>query len=395
MRGNVRGEGGNFIILDDGNVDQDYVSNVTREAANEYLDSNISLRESDPKRTCLINVQQRIHQFDLSGHMLSKGGPLVHFRLPMEFEADNPCITVSLSPGKSPWRDPRTQEGELLWPQRFDAQAVARAKANLRTEYNISGQLQQRPSPRQGGIIKKEWFQGWKKDLLPTSIFILQSWDTALTVGKDSCFSASTTWGVWQDDNGYNNLILLSCWRGKLEYPDLKEMMIRQSKGHLTTTLDGEIRGREPNRILIETAANGNSLIQDLRRSGISQVHGFNPRTYGFKSGLGAEDRSKVGRARIASSFIEDGFVWLPMIPPDFRQYRRYVDLFLEATTNFPRGDGADLVDSMSQALISLMHFGDVSYKGQKPDEPFMDWNQEARKVSRILDTRDNLYGRV
>lgn len=96
MQASVRGEGGNFVIIDDGNTDQDYISNVMREAKNEYLDSNLYLRLRGSDRICLINVQQRVHQFDLTGHMLSKGIPVVHLRLPMEFEADHVCRTIPL-----------------------------------------------------------------------------------------------------------------------------------------------------------------------------------------------------------------------------------------------------------------------------------------------------------
>ena len=390
MRGSVRGEGGNFLIIDDGNTDQDYVSDTTREAANEYLDSNISLRESDPKKTCLINVQQRLHEFDLTGHMLKKGGALVHFRLPMEFEADNPCKTVPLKAGESPWIDPRTIDGELLWPQRFDQEAVERAKLNLRTDYNIAGQLQQRPAPRQGGLIKRAWFQIWKDARLPETMMVLQSWDTALTVSADSCYSACTTWGVFQDDRGYNNLVLLNAWRGKLEYPDLKTMMIRCSEDYFCQDLLSPVKPvRRPDIILLEKAANGDSLIQDLHRSGIT-VTPFNPRHFGFTSSGGF---GKIGRAILASSLIEQGFVHVPAVAPKFDVLYKYADMFLTAIQSFPRGDGADLVDSMSQAILYLMRTQELIYRGQKEDTPF-DWRSVATS-SRLMEGDTNLYGRL
>ncbi len=396
MQGNVRGEGGNFIVLDDPNTDAHYTSDVMREAANEYLDSNISLRESDPKKTVIVICQQRIHQFDITGHTLAKGGSLVYFRLPMEYEPLHSCVTIPLRLGEQPWQDPRTKEGELLWPERFDAEAVARLKQNLRSEYHISAQMQQIPSPRQGGIIKKEWFKKWERVSLPHVFFRLTSWDTAITINKDSCYSACTTWGIFQDDNGYNNLILLNCWRGKLEYPDLKEMIQRCSEDYMCQSLQGNLSARQPDKVLIEKGANGMPLIQDLFRSGLRATP-FDPRHHGFKSGHGTmADNSKVGRAKIASSIIEDGLVWIPMDSrTEFRESYPYVKMFLEATTNFPRGDGADLVDSMSQAFISLMQNGDISYHGQKPEEEKPDWRQESRHTSRLLEKSSNLYGRV
>lgn len=394
MRASVRGEGGNFVIVDDGNSDIDYYSNTMREATNEYLDSNLYLRLRGSTRVCLINVQQRIHQMDLTGHMLSKGIPVVHLRLPMEFEAGYRCKTLPLKQGDKPWEDPRQEEGELLWPQGLTAEAVAKIKLNLRTEYNISGQLQQRPSPRHGGLIKKEWFSLWEKPRFPECTYVLQSWDTAITVSKDSCYSACTTWGIWVDDNGYNNLFLLNCWRGKLEYPDLKEMIKRCSEDYYCSSLYGDLRNNKPDMVLMEKAANGTSLIQDLFRSGL-RITSFDPKNHGFKSGSGsALDGSKLTRAKIATSFIEQGFVWLPMRPPDFRTTYGYVNMFLEAAINFPRGDGADIIDSMSQAIIKLSKNLDIHYKGQKPTQVF-DWKSHSYELSDMMRRQGSYSGRI
>lgn len=395
MRASVRGEGGNFVIVDDGNSDQDYYSSTMREATNEYLDSNLYLRLRGSTRVCLINIQQRIHQFDLSGHILSKGVPVVHLRLPMEFEADNPCSTVPLKTGQQSWIDPRKTEGELLWPNGLTADVVDKIKRNLRTEYNIAGQLQQRPSPKTGGLIKVEWFKRYERVSLPKLIYVLQSWDTAITVNKASCYSAFTTWGVFQDDQGYNNLILLNCWRGKLEYPDLKEMIKRCSEDYMCQSLHGPLKAtRRPDMILMEKAANGSSLMQDLFRSGL-RITPFDPKNHGFKSGTSVSNSSKIGRAKIASSFIEQGFVWVPMIPPDFRITYKYVEMFLEATKLFPMGDGADIIDSMSQALIKLSQNLDINYRGQKPDETRIDWRAKGYEMSAMLERQSNNYGRV
>lgn len=382
--GNIRGEGGNFILIDDGNPDIDGRSDTTREARNDFLDSNVYLRLRGSNRICLINTQQRIHQYDLTGHMLSKDVPTVHIRLPMEFEVDHVCQTIPLKEGEDLWRDPRTQEGELLWPNWLDSEAVKRIKINLRTPYNVSSQLQQRPSPRHGGIIKTEWFKKWDRVSPPQRVYRLQSWDTAIMDNSDACYSACTTWDVFQDDDGYNNLYLAWCWRGKLEYPDLKDKII-------------DLRDKQnPDMILIEKGANGMPLVQDLFRSGI-RVTPFEPRHHGFKNTTGnVVDASKEARATIASSYIEDGLVWIPLDSrTEFRSFPPYVTLFLEATMNFPRGDGKDIVDSMSQAILKLAQNLDLNYRGQKPDEVHLDWRMQARREAKMMETASNLYGRV
>src|SRR5574343_349848 len=71
-------------------------------------------------------------------------------------------MTVATNPlsGK-PWTDPRTAEGQLLCPTRWDEADVTLKEKRLGV-YAASGQLQQRPSPEQGGILKRHWFQYWQ-----------------------------------------------------------------------------------------------------------------------------------------------------------------------------------------------------------------------------------------
>ena len=116
----------------------------------------------------------------------------------MEFERSRRCVTVPLSStnGK-PWKDPRVNDGDLLWPERFGAEQVETLKKSMNSEYVIAGQLQQRPSPAQGGILKKDWFQWWKEPSPPQCEFVLQSWDTALSTKASACYSCCTTWGVF------------------------------------------------------------------------------------------------------------------------------------------------------------------------------------------------------
>ena len=83
---------------------------------------------------------------------------------------------------------------------------------------------------------------------LPACKRIVQSWDTAFKAGSQSDYSVCSTWGVLE--KGY---YLLSLWRGRVDFPELKRLV-----GSL---------GREwnPSAILVEDAASGQSLIQELR----------------------------------------------------------------------------------------------------------------------------------
>jgi hypothetical protein len=83
---------------------------------------------------------------------------LPHLCLPEEFEVDRACKT-------SIWEDPRTTEGQLLWPAKIRPPEIAALQSKLGS-YAYAGQYQQRPSPSGGGIFKRWWFRYWKPKLM-------------------------------------------------------------------------------------------------------------------------------------------------------------------------------------------------------------------------------------
>jgi len=203
--GSNTGLGGDLIISDDANSVTDVESEVTRVAVNDWWDYVMTTRFCNFKTGRRLVIQQRTHSHDLSGHILNKDDDnWVHLRLPMEFEKSNRCITIPLpSSGVHKWRDPRLKDKELLWEAGIGKKELDDIKAGFKHDsYRISGQLQQRPAPAGGGILQRDWFQVWKEKDLPELEFVLQSWDTALTSNVNSCFSACTTWGVFEDKGG-------------------------------------------------------------------------------------------------------------------------------------------------------------------------------------------------
>src|SRR5206468_458604 len=92
-------------------------------------------------------IQQRLHEADLTGDLLSRGG-YEQLCLPAEFEPERRC-TTSIG-----WTDPRKECGELLWPEKVTRQNLADLKVSLGS-YRYAGQYQQRPAPAEGGIFKR------------------------------------------------------------------------------------------------------------------------------------------------------------------------------------------------------------------------------------------------
>lgn len=372
--GSNTGEGGHFEIVDDPNNVLTSDSEVIREGTNEWHNFVMSSRYSgtlDQFRRLV--VQQRTHEKDVTGNILAKDDARwIHLCLPMEFEKNRQCITVPLrSTNGKRWKDPRKKEGELLWPAGVNRESLElfKTKDFHNDSYRIAGQLQQRPSPAGGGILKSEWFKPWKQRDLPEFDYILQSWDTALTGSNTSCYSACTTWGVFKDKGDINNIMLLSIFRERIEYPELRKMATRLYNNYEDTYIDEPLLGRNnPDMILIEAKVSGYSLLADLMGTNIPVMR-FDPGRHG----------DKVGRCRIASHLIENGLVWLPTELPNYEFYTADSEMFLEAAINFPNAESNDIIDSMSQAFIWFISRGWVYNKEDPQPEKAPPWEKDNR----------------
>ncbi len=367
----VTGKNADYVIIDDPNDAQKAESIAIQYRTNNWWTQAASLRFNDLRQMRHIVLQQRVHENDLTGYLLAKEMPgLTHLFLPMEYESFRSCKTIPIkSTKKQAWEDPRTEDGELLWPSYVTPTVLEKIKEKLDSVYATAGQLQQRPSPATGGIIQKEWFEWWGSAELPPCTFILQSWDTAYSgldpkkVSRDkiTCYSACTTWGVFDDEHKVPNIILLHSWQGKVEFPDLR----RKAQELASRSFDPS--GKCPDMVLIEAKASGLSLLQDLRRLGIMATQ-FNPGPHG----------DKTMRVRRATHLIEAGRVWVPAAPPNFNHLRRDAHEFVETCALFPNGISNDLVDSMSQALIKLYSGGLISHpEDERPTPRYTNYREE------------------
>lgn len=363
------GEGAHIKILDDPNASQDIDSETTRTRTNNIIDRAISTRNKPGSIKFSVLVQQRLHEDDATGHFLGLGHEKVcHLVLPLEFDPSRKCHTLKLKGMDKPWEDFRKKEGDILWPELYTPQMIKELKIGLNSDYHRASQLQQRPSPAQGSIIKREWFKVWR-DEIPECEYIIQSWDTAVSNQITACDSAMTTWGIFRNDHGHYNIILLNAWSGKLEQPDLRHMVKKCYHNYYTRNFDRDIiDGMKPTLTLIEEVGNSLGLIQDLRRGGIP-IHGFKPKSHGVKNESRVVPGSKVGRARLASQYIENGLVWIPTRYPDYTKVTQASFEFVDAALKFPFGGGRDFVDSMSQAFLYIMKLGLVSMKGEEVDD--------------------------
>lgn len=165
------GEHPDRIVIDDPHSADQARSDAERQSALTWYDQTISTRGVS-RGTRIIVIMQRLHLQDLSGHLLEKGG-WYHVKWPMEYNAAEPDPT-----------DPRKVDGELLWPDLFNAKMVKQLKRDL-GPFATAGQLQQNPIPPGGGLFKTEWFKIITPEAANSMIGQeIRGWDTAATAGE-------------------------------------------------------------------------------------------------------------------------------------------------------------------------------------------------------------------
>jgi predicted phage terminase large subunit-like protein len=339
------------VIIDDPHSVESAASEQQRQSTLDWFLEAVPTRLNSPKNSAIIVIMQRLHEEDVSGTILDKGLPYTHLMLPMEFEADRACSTpVEWWPEWSdepiPFADPRSEDGELLFPERFPADVVERDKAVM-GPYAVAGQLQQRPEPRGGGIIKREWWQLWEHDAYPAMDFIVASLDTAYTTKSDGDYSALTVWGVFSGDvmarsvktedgveraytQQHPRVMLMTAWAERLE---LHELVKKAAD---------TCRSMKVDRLLIENKAAGISVAQEIRRL-------FGHEDWAVML-IDPKSQDKLSRLYSIQHLFAEGMVFSPD--------RAWADKVMTQVGAFPRGKHDDLVDTVSQALRHMRELG-------------------------------------
>jgi predicted phage terminase large subunit-like protein len=220
--------------------------------------------------------------------------------------------------------------GSALWPQFWKLEELEKLRAELPTS-KWQAQYQQDPTSEEGAIIKREWWKAWEYDEPPQCDFIIQSWDTAFLKSQRSDYSACTTWGVFYkegDDGRFQpNLILLSAFKDRMEFPELKKFALDYYKKW------------QPDALIVEGKAAGMPLIFEMRAVGIP-VQEYTP----------SRGNDKIARVNAVADLFASGIVWRPE--------KRFAEEVVEEFASFPAGDHDDLVDSATQALIRFRQGG-------------------------------------
>ena len=320
--GAVTGKGADVLVIDDPHSEQEAAMNDPSiyDKTYEWYTSGPRQRLQPGGAICI--VMTRWSKRDLTGQIIKssieRGGS-------DEWEViELPAIMPSGSP---------------LWPGFWPITQLEALKAELPLS-KWNAQYQQDPTSEEGAIIKREWWQEWLGKNPPPCEFIIQSWDTAFLAKETADFSACTTWGVFYDDNGNSNIILLDALQERLEFPDLKVRAYDMYKEF------------DPDAFIVEAKASGSPLIFELRRMGIP-VSEYTP----------SRGRDKIARVNAVSDLFSSGLVWAPKT--------RWAEEVMEQFAAFPAGDHDDLVDASTQALLRFRQGGFISLNTDEKEEEF------------------------
>ena len=314
--GVLTGRGGDFLIVDDPMKPEEALSETRRKTVIEWYDNTLASRLNNKNTDCIIVVMQRLHEDDLTGHLIEQGGWEV-LSFPCIAEQEEVHLIESSLGRRPPYcRKP----GDVLDPTRESLATLAAIRKSA-GEYVFQSQYQQNPMPREGNMVKTEWLASYRPEERPREfVCILQSWDTANKVGELNDYSVCTTWGEY--DKRY---YLLDVFRARLNYPELKQAAKRQAELH------------HPTIISIEDKASGTQLIQDLRAEQVYSVTPYEPPT----------GTDKTMRLFAQTLVFEERRVLLPVFAPWLADYVREL-------TSFPGCKFDDQVDSTTQALECL-----------------------------------------
>ena len=329
VRGKGLGEHPHRKIVDDPHNTREVTSEAERQTAIDFFDQTLSTRGAALNAATVV-IMQRLHERDLSGHILASATPFVHLCLPMRHEPARMTLTPL------GWQDPRQTPGDLLWPEMFSDGKVAELETKLGS-YGAAGQLQQRPAPAEGGIFKRHWWRFYDPAQPPRRVDrVVLSWDTALKGKQLSDFSVGQAWAAV---GGHR--FLLRGVRGRWEFVELRQQVrdlyrwaVEQFPGvHLS--------------VLIENTAAGPDVIASLRHE-IPGVIAVKPKGDKAQRAFAITPAIEAGNVFLPGHASADGLSCDPALTP------AWVQDFLVECAAFPTGAQDDQVDACTQALLRL-----------------------------------------
>lgn len=370
--GVATGERGDRVIIDDPHSVQEAESERVREETVRWFRESISSRFNDLDTGALVVIMQRVHEGDISGTILGPGFDYCHLMIPWDYDSarqtdmDGEPIPTAIG-----WTDPRNEDGEPAWPERFSEAGMLRLRGEA-DRFAWASQYQQSPMPRGGGLFKREWWQLWEPDdgKFPVFDLVVASLDGAFTEDEENDPSAFTVWGTFvHPETKKNCIMLVHAWRKHLAISAprfdrlslesvidgqrwLPEVVVAgmsedevkrrnarfkrrtMSKWGLVEWIQDTCTQFKVDLLLIENKASGRPAAQEIaNRYGLQR----------FGIQLCEPKGDKVARALSVQPTFSQGLVFAPE--------REWSELVIAEMEVFPKGLRDDLTDTTTQAM--------------------------------------------
>ena len=327
----IAGRGADLLLVDDPHSEQDVINGNFEVFEKAYDWFTFGARTRLMPRGRVAIIQTRWHMDDLTGRVPKD---MVNNDKSDQYEVvEFPAIL------DIPDKKTKKSSQKPLWPEFFDLEALLRTKASMPV-FQWNAQYQQEPTAEEAALVKREWWQIWKKERPPPCEYIIMSLDAAAETHNRADFTALTTWGVFLNEEVDNyNIILLNSIKRRLEFPELKALAM------------DEYGEWEPDSFIVEKKSAGSALYQEMRRMGIP-IQEYTPHR-------GSGD--KLARLNSVTDIVSSGLVWVPET--------RWAEEVIEEIAGFPFMSHDDLVDSTVMALMRFRQGGFIRLPSDEPDD--------------------------
>jgi len=331
---------GNKVVVDDPLSAEDRYDKLVKAACIETWNKVLSTRVNDLDKAAFVIIMQRLAEDDLVGYIKEHYGDKYEWLiLPAEFNPKRKCVT-------SIWQDPRTEEGQLLFPERFSHTALNDLRTNLLGPVDYSAQFQHDPIPEAGSRFDSRYFQFWEYTDVPNVLRLKHRSGKIEYVRIDMCnkfvtadlactedkLADFTSIGLWAS-TPTGSMLLLDRKKVKEEEPGVLEAI----KSVYSSKQFGDL---EPHSVFLEKNGLGKPIAQESRwTKGLPVVE------------VGVS-RDKVTLSAHAIVRIQGG----QMFFPDHSIAPWMVD-FQKEMTSFPNGIHDDDVTMVSLAANSYFAF--------------------------------------
>jgi predicted phage terminase large subunit-like protein len=284
-------------------------------------------------------IAQRLHDNDLIGYLQREIGGYQELVLPAEYDPTRKCVTFT-EEGTKFWEDPRTEENELLFEEKFPRSYLDERRGEDDGSRNMFAAMQQQDPVQPGGnIVKTNWLRYYgtsPEEMYKECSTAILSCDLAVKSKKTSSYSVIQIWG-----RRHPNIYLIDQLRRRLSFVgEVEAIQMMVDKWN-------NAKGPHLSEKLIEDKASGSPATEMLQ----NQVQGII---------LFDGNDDKDERMRAITWLFQGGNVYFPGKPSndgsgkvDFSHVPWMVE-FIDEITRYPKASFTDQAVTMSQALLHI-----------------------------------------